>query len=101
MLLTDGHKVVLAENGEQAVAAVKRMNFDVILMDIQMPIMDGYLATQIIRDELNSKIPIIALTANTFAEDQQRCLDAGMNDFLAKPLDKSNLLKAVNRFTQD
>ena len=101
MLLTDGHKVVLVENGKQAVAAVKRMNFDVILMDIQMPIMDGYLATQIIRDELNSKIPIIALTANTFAKDQQRCLDAGMNDFLAKPLDKSNLLKAVNRFTQD
>lgn len=99
MLLADGHKVVIADNGEQAVAAVRRMNFDVVLMDIQMPIMDGYMATQIIRHELNNPIPIIALTANTFVEDQQRCMDAGMNDFLAKPLEKSRLLKSVSRYT--
>ena len=76
--------------------------FDVILMDIMMPLMDGYEATRQIRklDRTDaSSIPIIALTANAFAEDVQRCLDAGMNAHLAKPLDIEKVKKTICEHT--
>ena len=73
-----------------------------ILMDIQMPNMDGYQATKLIRqfaDKEKANIPIIAMTANAFAEDVQRCLDAGMNAHLAKPLDIEKVKKTICEHT--
>ena len=94
MILTQmGFSVETAENGQLAVERLKAVGpgyFDLILMDIQMPVMDGYTATRIIRsmpDPVLKRIPIVAMTANAFAEDVQAALDAGMQAHIAKPVD--------------
>ncbi len=81
-------------------AAVQAASFDVILMDMHMPVMDGEAATRAIRslDGALGGIPIIALTANAMTEDVQRCHDAGMDDHLAKPLDRELLRSALTRW---
>ena len=76
----------IAGNGKEAVEKACSAFYNIILMDLQMPIMDGFDATAIIRKKINSNTPIIALTAHVFPEDQQKCLDIGMNDFLTKPV---------------
>ena len=87
-----GFDVTLAENGAIAVEQVKSQRFDVVLMDIQMPVMDGYQATQAIR-QFNQDLPIIALTAAAMIEDKQKALSVGMNGHLSKPIN-SELLRA-------
>lgn len=91
MLLMEGHSVVVAENGKQALDILARQRFDIILMDIQMPVMDGVEATRIIRDPesrvLDHDVPIVALTAHAIKGDRERFLQAGMNDYIAKPVD--------------
>jgi len=97
LLRGEGHEVVLVANGEEAVDAVQATDFDLVLMDMQMPVMDGIQATQMIRG-LNERvrgIPIIALTANAMSEDVAACLAAGMNDHLAKPIDRNALSRVV------
>jgi len=87
-----GLQADLAENGEQAVKMAAQQRYDLILMDMQMPVMDGLAATRLIRQSENGRtLPILAMTANAFSEDGQRCLDAGMNDHVAKPVDPYNL----------
>ena len=87
-----GHKVDVVANGRQAVAAVEEVEYDVVLMDCQMPEMDGYTATEVIRRISGMRtLPIIAMTANAMAEDRQRCLDAGMDDYLSKPISADRL----------
>jgi signal transduction histidine kinase/DNA-binding response OmpR family regulator len=88
-----------AENGLQAVHLLsqKEKKYDLVFMDVQMPEMDGLEATRIIRKNGN-KIPIIAMTANVFKEDIDRCLDAGMNDHLGKPLDMGNVLDKIRKY---
>jgi PAS domain S-box-containing protein len=95
----DGHDVVLVGNGLEAVEAIKSANFDLVLMDVSMPEMDGTMATQIIRglEGKFSDIPIIALTANAMAEHREECKSAGMNDFVTKPFEPNDLLAAIAR----
>lgn len=88
-----------AYNGEQAIELLKHHAVDLILMDIQMPVMDGVAATQIIRNELKITVPIIALTAHALSEEKEHYLGAGMNDFLAKPYTESQLLGALLKWT--
>ncbi|MEI4551640.1 ATP-binding protein [Pseudoalteromonas spongiae] len=86
------HMVVLADNGESAVAAVKKSRFDLVLMDMVMPVMDGVTAARTIRTELGELAPpIIALTANAGLADKTKCLNAGMQDVLTKPLNSALL----------
>ena len=88
-------KVVEAENGLEAVEILKTNEFDIILMDIQMPEMDGIEATKIIRNKLNIKTPIIALTANAFKTEIEKCRKAGMDDYVTKPFDETILLETI------
>jgi CheY-like chemotaxis protein len=80
--------VQIANHGAEALQMVQQQSYDLILMDMQMPVMDGLEATQKIRQlKIGEAIPILAMTANAFIEDRQRCLEVGMNDFVAKPVD--------------
>ena len=85
----------IAENGEEAVAAVKNKVIDVVLMDIQMPVMDGVAASIAIRNELNSNVPIIALTANALESEKEKCWQAGMNEYITKPYNPAFLLEKI------
>ena len=87
MLGDVGLKAEIVVNGKDAVDAIRSRSFDLILMDMQMPVMDGLTATKAIRQLPNAQnLPIVAMTANAYAEDRQRCLDAGMNDHMGKPI---------------
>lgn len=98
MLQSEGYKVLHVKNGKDALEACKRHTFDFILMDCNMPIMGGIEASLHIRNTLKLETPIAALTANAFVEDKEECLGAGMNDFLAKPLDKETLLACIVKY---
>jgi PAS domain S-box-containing protein len=100
LLVKMGLIVTQARNGVEALALLRSVEFDVVLMDCQMPQMDGYEATRLLRQAgsraLDPNIPVIALTANALSGDRERCIAAGMNDFLTKPLDPARLLKALH-----
>ena len=93
--------VTEAENGAAAVEIVRQSPtpFDLILMDVQMPVMNGFEATEFLRQDLGLTTPIVALTANAIRGEQQKCLSAGMNDYLAKPFKEQDLLKMVYNWT--
>ncbi len=95
MLRNNGLEVALAGNGEEAVAAVRAQKFDLILMDIQMPVMDGYKATCMIRDELRDNTPIIAITAYALESEKDTCIHGGMNDYVAKPFREETLMGRI------
>lgn len=101
MLLDLGCSSQTAINGYQVLELLEEQTFDLILMDCRMPGMDGYEATQIIRNKTTKKyrdIPIVALTANVSAEDKNRCLFLGMNDFIGKPISKEKLYHAIKKY---
>jgi CheY-like chemotaxis protein len=93
-------KYHIVANGNEVLDALRNATFDLILMDCQMPEMDGYTASKIIRasDSLQNHIPIVALTANAVEDDQRRCLESGMNDYLRKPIDKNALMNILLKY---
>jgi CheY-like chemotaxis protein len=89
----------LVNNGQEALSALSRQHFDLVLMDLQMPEMDGYTATKKIREELQSNIPIIAMTAHAMSGEREKCLQAGMNEYLSKPIREGELYRMIQVFT--
>jgi signal transduction histidine kinase/CheY-like chemotaxis protein/tetratricopeptide (TPR) repeat protein/tRNA A-37 threonylcarbamoyl transferase component Bud32 len=102
LLKLRGHHVVLANNGKEALAALEQEAFDLVLMDVQMPEMDGFTATAAIRAkerETGAHIPIVAMTAHAMRGDRERCLEAGMDSYLAKPIHMQALYETVEAIT--
>ena len=97
MLEGAGYQIVIATDGEKALQACIFEQYDLILMDMHMPVMDGITATKKLRMEMHFTPPIIALSANAFVEDRERCIEAGMNDFISKPVEKQALLATIKR----
>ena len=98
MLNATNLQIIRAANGNDAIYTLSQQSFDIILMDIQMPEMDGYEATRVIRHQMNGTLPIIALTANAMQQDIDACLNAGMNDHVSKPIRKEKLLEVLNKY---
>jgi hypothetical protein len=101
MLERAGHEVLPVTDGAQAVAAVAAETVDLVLMDVQMPVMDGLEATRRIRalaDPARARVPIVAVTAGVMQGDDARCLAAGMDGHIGKPFDRARLLSAVERW---
>jgi signal transduction histidine kinase/CheY-like chemotaxis protein len=96
-----GHSVHLAANGAEAVAQWKEHDLDLILMDVQMPELDGFEASRQIRQQESERgghVPIVAMTAHAMAGDRERCLEAGMDDYLSKPIQRQELLRVLTRY---
>lgn len=93
-----GLDVMTAENGKEAVSAVEDQRFDLVLMDVHMPEMDGLEATHHIRQVLKQELPIVALTALAYDREKDRCLESGMNSYLTKPIIKENLAKELAKW---
>lgn len=87
-----------AENGMVALELLRKKVFDIVLLDIQMPVMDGYTTAEKIRQELGLKIPIIATTAHAFAGEREKCISYGMNDYISKPIREKELLALIKRY---
>src|SRR5205807_340050 len=98
LLQSHGHEVVVAHNGQEALDCLEQFSFDVVLMDVQMPEIDGYRATSIIRrneQDTLRHVPIVAMTAHAMKGDRERCLEAGMDGYVAKPINSSVLFHAI------
>jgi len=102
MLQKTGHRVDTVANGMEAIRALETLPYDLVLMDVQMPEMDGFEATKHIRNPqsvvLNHEIPVIAMTAHAMKGDKERCLQAGMNDYIAKPVSLQSLRKILDKW---
>jgi len=102
LLTLSGVSFSLAENGQEAVDALAERRFDAVLMDCQMPVMDGYTATRVQRQRETeahaARVPIIAMTANAMAGDREKCLGAGMDDYLTKPLNRALLEQTLRKW---
>ena len=100
-----GFKNDTVANGKEAIAALKAVPYDLVLMDCQMPEMDGYEATQVIRQAasglLKPNIPVIAMTANALKGDREKCMEAGMNDYIAKPITPAGVAEVLDRYLRD
>lgn len=99
LLQKAGASLDVADNGEKAVAMLREnpQAYRLVLMDIQMPVMDGFTATRLIRTELELSLPILAMSAGVMVSEQNECTSAGMNDFIAKPIDYAQMLEAIQR----
>jgi PAS domain S-box-containing protein len=98
-----GHSVIVAENGRQALEAIERHSFDLVLMDVQMPEMGGLEATRIIREQEKASgrhLPIIAMTAHAMQGDREQCIESGMDGYLAKPIDPKTFLQTVEGISE-
>jgi PAS domain S-box-containing protein len=99
LLLSDwGYDFDIVEDGKEAITGVQTIDYQLVLMDVQLPIMDGYEATSIIRNELKNPIPIIATTAHALAGEREKCLEIGMNDYISKPLQEDAVLAIIQKY---
>jgi two-component system sensor histidine kinase/response regulator len=104
LLAKHGHTVVIAGDGREALAALDRESFDLVLMDVQMPEMDGFEATAAIRfreQDTGAHIPIVAMTARAMSGDREKCITTGMDDYVSKPINPSELSAAIVRVMAD
>jgi two-component system sensor histidine kinase/response regulator len=101
-LLEDaGFVVDVADNGAVALELADRSEYDLVFMDMQMPVMDGVTATRHMRQSRKlDRVPIVAMTANAMEQDRQKCMDAGMNDFLVKPIDPPDMWELLGRWVR-
>jgi signal transduction histidine kinase/CheY-like chemotaxis protein len=101
LLRRQGHDVAVANDGQEAIEALAKRSFDIVLMDVQMPTLDGFQAAQIIRQnerESGRHTPIVAMTASAMKGDRERCLEAGMDGYVSKPIDPQQLYQAIEEF---
>ncbi len=98
ILLDFGFNIDIVENGKMAIEYLQKNTYDIVLMDLQMPEMNGFEATTYIRNTLNSQIPIIALTADVTTADVQKCIAIGMNDYISKPIDEKQLYSKMIKY---
>jgi CheY-like chemotaxis protein len=101
LLRKHGYATTVAGNGVEALSAMERQDFDLVLMDVQMPEMDGFEATRAIRageQPRQTHIPIVALTAHAMKGDRERCLECGMDSYVEKPIRSEELLATIDRF---
>ena len=105
MLETLGYSATIVVNGKEAVNAIEREPFDLVFMDISMPEMDGYEATSFIRklevERNNKRVPVIALTAHALAGEKEKCLAAGIDDYLSKPASLDGLAMMLKRWLKE
>jgi CheY-like chemotaxis protein len=102
VLEKQGHHVTVAPNGHEALAALDRESFDAVLMDVQMPEMDGFETTAAIRArerDTGRHLPIIAMTAHAMQGDRERCLAAGMDSYISKPIKARELIELLEKFS--
>ena len=99
LLKSRGYNFDLVFNGIQAIESLKKQSYDMVLMDIQMPEMDGYSATRQIREELKSTIPVIAMTAHAMSGEKEKCIKSGMNDYISKPIDEEILFDIIQKYS--
>ena len=104
-LRKQNYNVTTVSNGQDAINKIKNNSFDLVLMDIMLPEMDGFEVTAEIRKYeqaggIEKQIPIVALTANTLDNDRQKCIEAGMNEYLAKPFTAQELVAVIQKFVQ-
>ena len=100
-MLGDGYEILEAENGKQAMEQLEQQKVHIVLLDLCMPVMDGFQSAKAIRSlerEDASKVAIIALTASDYEEDAQKCRQAGMDEHLPKPLDAGNLIRVIQKY---
>lgn len=101
LLKSWGFSFDLVFNGAQATEALRKQDYDIVLMDIQTPEMDGYMATRNIRKKLKSAVPIIAMTAYAMAGEREKCINSGMNDYISKPLNEENLFDLIIKYSKN
>ena len=101
VLLRQGYEVIEARNGIEALDILRTQSFDLILMDVRMPVLDGLETTRRIREDLHLDTPVVALTAHAMSGDRDKCLASGMNYYLAKPYTKAQLLGALKEVEAD
>jgi hypothetical protein len=97
ILIDFGFEIEMAENGKIAIEKLNENKYDIILMDLQMPEMDGFETTEYIRKVMNLQVPIIALTADVTTVDSEKCLAFGMNDYISKPIDEKLLYSKIKK----
>ena len=91
----------MVSDGAEAIRELKKEHYSILLMDIQMPVMDGYTATSIIRNEMKMDVPIIAMTAHAMTGEKEKCLQLGMNDYVSKPIKETVLYNLIARHAQN
>ena len=94
-----GANITIVDNGKDAIELIKKENFDIVLMDLQMPDVDGYKATRYIRQVMNNQVPIFAMTADALKGEAEKCIEAGMNGFISKPFEPIDLYRKILNVT--